>query len=697
MSSSRIQKLAECPFGYFLRDVLEIESPTSRSAIRTRWLDPLALGKLAPRGLSPLPPGARAERASGRPWPRDRPRIEAIADEEIREWRERVPPRSELAFRNGRDEILFACRTFLQLEEIALPRRHAAVFRGRVRPFARRSRFGALEPGSRRDRARSGPVLSPSRLDRPGRRGRGRPLPRLGLQDRRPRVPIKEDSDSPRRAADAARALFARARVARWRAPGCGGSGRPGRILLSRAPRTGRAVRVPDSPSGDPAPARHPLRSARRGPVPPHRRTRTTATSASSSRFCGEARSARRPQSSQKIAASVDPAAETRCWTAMREKKDPPRLADDPAATRIRTALDETLLVEAAAGTGKTTSLVDRMVALVGAGTRSSGSRRHVHDQGRGAARPEIPERARGRGAGRSGPGAGGGSTDALASLDACFIGTIHAFCSRLLRERPVEAGLDPGFEEMDEAVGPKRARRGVEALRRAALHRGELDPRAARRASACEWDDLEPTFNDLCENDDVDAGRRRTRCLHPISPPRGAPCRGVTSTRVMPELPATRPAGGMGQAAERAPAGGPAPAHPRRALPPDGRHPPRSWTARNGGRPRRSGRARLASVALLAEHEEFRQEVVAPALRRWRGVPASDRDVAAPPGRGVLPRRGGARTAGRSFQDLLALARDLLREHPAVRRDLQQRFPRAARGRVPGHRSDPGRGASST
>ena len=34
----------------------------------------------------------------------------------------------------------------------------------------------------------------------------------------------------------------------------------------------------------------------------------------------------------------------------------------------------------------------------------------------------------------------------ALESLDACFVGTIHAFCARLLRERPVEARLEPGF-----------------------------------------------------------------------------------------------------------------------------------------------------------------------------------------------------------------------------------------------------------
>ena len=36
-----------------------------------------------------------------------------------------------------------------------------------------------------------------------------------------------------------------------------------------------------------------------------------------------------------------------------------------------------------------------------------------------------------------------------LAELERAFIGTIHAFCAHLLRQRPVEAGVDPAFEEL--------------------------------------------------------------------------------------------------------------------------------------------------------------------------------------------------------------------------------------------------------
>src|SRR4029077_8962331 len=37
----------------------------------------------------------------------------------------------------------------------------------------------------------------------------------------------------------------------------------------------------------------------------------------------------------------------------------------------------------------------------------------------------------------------------AARELDRAFIGTIHAFCAQLLRRRPVEAGVDPVFQEL--------------------------------------------------------------------------------------------------------------------------------------------------------------------------------------------------------------------------------------------------------
>ncbi len=107
-------------------------------------------------------------------------------------------------------------------------------------------------------------------------------------------------------------------------------------------------------------------------------------------------------------------------------------------------------VVEASAGTGKTTALVNRMVEAIAAGTAvdvivavtfthaAAGNmklrvRQELERQG--AATPDA--RVRGR------------LAEAARSLDRAFIGTIHAFCAQLLRRRPVEAGVDPVFQEL--------------------------------------------------------------------------------------------------------------------------------------------------------------------------------------------------------------------------------------------------------
>jgi ATP-dependent helicase/nuclease subunit A len=132
------------------------------------------------------------------------------------------------------------------------------------------------------------------------------------------------------------------------------------------------------------------------------------------------------------------------------------QLPDAAERTKIETNLDTNYLVEAAAGTGKTTSMVRRMAALVASGkapvhqiaavtfTRKAASELKVRfilqleealaeavKKGDG----ERADRIRG----------------AAENAGRCFVGTIHSFCARLLRERPVEAGVDPAFTEMDE------------------------------------------------------------------------------------------------------------------------------------------------------------------------------------------------------------------------------------------------------
>ncbi len=41
--------------------------------------------------------------------------------------------------------------------------------------------------------------------------------------------------------------------------------------------------------------------------------------------------------------------------------------------------------------------------------------------------------------------------SEAISDLERMQVTTIHSFCGSLLRERPVEAGLDPNFEVADD------------------------------------------------------------------------------------------------------------------------------------------------------------------------------------------------------------------------------------------------------
>ena len=112
--------------------------------------------------------------------------------------------------------------------------------------------------------------------------------------------------------------------------------------------------------------------------------------------------------------------------------------------------LDRSWVVEASAGTGKTTALVNRMVEVIADGTpvekivavtfthAAAGNMklRVRHELERRRANEENPLTKTFLG-------------EAARSLDRAFIGTIHAFCAQLLRRRPVEAGVDPLFQEL--------------------------------------------------------------------------------------------------------------------------------------------------------------------------------------------------------------------------------------------------------
>jgi ATP-dependent helicase/nuclease subunit A len=122
---------------------------------------------------------------------------------------------------------------------------------------------------------------------------------------------------------------------------------------------------------------------------------------------------------------------------------------------RIRESLDESLFVEAGAGTGKTKALVDRLVALVRSGRPINAIVAITFTE---KAAAELRERVRieleqaaGLGDARGYIGA------ALEALDAAPISTIHAFAAGLVRSFAAEAGVDPDFAILDEVAAQRR------------------------------------------------------------------------------------------------------------------------------------------------------------------------------------------------------------------------------------------------
>jgi ATP-dependent helicase/nuclease subunit A len=127
---------------------------------------------------------------------------------------------------------------------------------------------------------------------------------------------------------------------------------------------------------------------------------------------------------------------------------------DQEARAEIQGALDRTLFVEAGAGTGKTTALVGRVVALVAAGTPLRAVAAITFTE---AAASELRDRIRvaleQAAAGDAGFGTDerGRCAAALHELDDAALSTLHGFAHQILVEHPLAAGLPPRFEVIDD------------------------------------------------------------------------------------------------------------------------------------------------------------------------------------------------------------------------------------------------------
>ena len=129
-----------------------------------------------------------------------------------------------------------------------------------------------------------------------------------------------------------------------------------------------------------------------------------------------------------------------------------PAAPDEPpdagARKRIATDLDTNLFVEAGAGAGKTSALVERVLGLVRLGVSITSIAAITFTE---KAAADLRLRLRGKLAAAEATDTTGTISTALDELDLAPIGTLHAFARRLLYEFPIEARLPPGFTVLDE------------------------------------------------------------------------------------------------------------------------------------------------------------------------------------------------------------------------------------------------------
>ena len=183
--------------------------------------------------------------------------------------------------------------------------------------------------------------------------------------------------------------------------------------------------------------------------------------------------------------------------------------SDSDVRESIRSRLDATLIVEAAAGTGKTTELVNRIIAVLADGRAGVDGIVAVTFTEKAAGELKLRLRAGLEDARhRALPGSAPRRhlEHALARLEEARVGTIHGFCADLLRERPVEARVDPQFRVLTEAEAERlfgeaftrwlqeQLQNPPEGVRRSLRRRGRDGPTERLRRAGwqlAEWRDF--------------------------------------------------------------------------------------------------------------------------------------------------------------------------------------------------------------
>ncbi len=481
-SPNSLETLATCPRKFFFRYGLGIEPLERFDDDADRWLTPLDAGSLLHTVLERFMRGL-IDRAELPEVDRHLDELLAILDEELEASRRRQPPLTELAFAARREELRTAMLTFLHDEE-------RSCRETRRRPLALEAAIGVEPAGAGTPFDCREPVAVPlapgetiklrGRIDRIDVRDAGDGHA-YALWDYKsgsgygfPAMAAADPFNGGRKLQHGLYVVMLRTRLADPECPLRGGEvERFGYFFPTRAGKgrrlewtaeqlaecTGLVRRLAEVarqgiflPTDDPADCAFCDFAAACGDAA--RVTREAARMVGGSQplrdLFGDLRGERRPRAVPTIrrpheaplALTPHPAAAV----------PPP---DEPVRQRIRTDLSTTLLVEAAAGTGKTTCMVDRMLALVRTGAaRSEGIVAVTFTKkAAGELRRRFREKLQRAAVEATDPAEQARLAAALERVDSMVIGTIHSFAGRLLRERPLEAGVDPGFRELDDSA----------------------------------------------------------------------------------------------------------------------------------------------------------------------------------------------------------------------------------------------------
>ncbi len=484
VSPTRLQTYAGNPFDYFLEYVLRVDiaelpeeryevSPLDRGSLVHETLDTFLAEVLARPGGAPAP---------DTPWTgADRSRLREIADARCAVYEAQGRTGRRLFWHRDRRRILAELDRFLTVDSAT-----RAEFG--LRPVATELRFGFSDSAPAVDLHLSDDRVLRFRgaADRVDRTASGA----LWVIDYKTGWPYGVDPDDPTAAgtmlqlpvyAHAARGVVRRPRHARGRRVLVREHARAVPVGRARAHARGRRARrpcaahhrrrhrrgrvpLPGRPADHvdaPVPQLHRSRRARHPrPVPrvDTQARRPRAAGLRDARRTGSRR--RRPRRRRRMTAEKrrsgavlrerDGGAESTIGAVQQSFLD----LDEDLATRaaIVEALDDTLFVEAGAGSGKTKALVDRVVALItqrdvpmreiAAVTFTEKAAAELRDRIRRA----LEETAR-EGSGVAAARAAG----ALEELDGAAVSTLHAFAQRLLTEHPIEAGLPPRIEVLDD------------------------------------------------------------------------------------------------------------------------------------------------------------------------------------------------------------------------------------------------------